>query len=73
MMEEAQKWMEGHLLLTCPSCGQCQKFTILDQLIVPPLILPGSPNAAIPMVGVVCTNCANIRFFSAVMMGIKPQ
>ncbi|HEV3384384.1 MAG TPA: hypothetical protein VG097_06190, partial [Gemmata sp.] len=60
----------------CPSCNVGNDFDILESLIASPLYVDGNVQMGgptIPLIGLVCKHCFNIRFFSAVMMGIaKP-
>lgn len=71
---KAANWFAAHLSPVCPSCQRPAGFSVLEKLCTPNLygdagqIMLGGP--AIPLVGVACTNCYNIRFFSAIMMGV---
>ncbi len=60
----------------CPGCGQLGPFS-LGEILAPATfdltnktILVGT---TVPLVPVICTNCGNVRLFSAVMMGIVPE
>lgn len=59
---------------SCISCGHT-KFTILDKLFElrefhDGNILAGGDNAIIPAVVTVCNNCAEMRLFSALALGV---
>jgi len=73
--QKALDWFNSHLSPICPSCQKRSAFNILDQISTPTIIGDGVSiqigGPFIPLVGLSCSNCANLRFFSAVMMGIE--
>ena len=74
--QKAREWFVSKISAVCPTCQQVAPFNLLNTMVAPvpigdnnmALIGAGGPN--IPMVGLVCTNCSHIRFFSAVMLGL---
>jgi hypothetical protein len=76
-MNEADKtkaaaWIHTHITSVCPSCQAAGPFLILDELVAAP-VLAGrnlTTRRFVPMIGLVCGKCGNVRFFSAVAAGL---
>jgi predicted nucleic-acid-binding Zn-ribbon protein len=74
--QKAKSWLSGHARLfpnahECPYCGQTA-WTTGDIISAPSLQNGGIvlDGRSVPMLQVVCTNCAYVRLFAAVPMGI---
>jgi hypothetical protein len=57
----------------CPSCGQPGPYVAGD--VIAPFIIGGPGGevvmgVTVPMVPIICTHCAFVRLYSAVVMGI---
>ncbi|MCI0700263.1 MAG: hypothetical protein L0241_04185 [Planctomycetia bacterium] len=70
--KKAEEWFNAHIAPTCPSCQKSAPLQIVDRLVMPPLMRGNSVDfgSTLPSVALVCTNCAHVRFFSALLMGI---
>ncbi|MFO0797956.1 MAG: hypothetical protein U0804_10795 [Gemmataceae bacterium] len=71
--DKAVEWFRGKVSSVCPSCHEAAGFSVLDGLITPPLAIRGIQKLGdelVPLVGLICNNCYNIRFYSAVMIGV---
>jgi hypothetical protein len=53
----------------CPFCGATQKWAI-SEVVMP--ALANDPRAGIPMVAVMCRDCARYDLFDAVAVGLLP-
>lgn len=75
--KHSQDWLNRRLSPICPSCQQRHAFNVLDQFVTPILMSENNVldlgGQSMPLIGVACTNCSHIRFFSAIMMGITPK
>jgi hypothetical protein len=72
--KKAADWFKGHVPARCPSCQMGTHFDVLDYVVMTPVLTRGNVQIGgptIPLIGLVCTHCYNIRFFSAVMMGVE--
>ena len=78
--DEAQKeiiseWlMKNGVALACPSCMKVCPQEVSEMIATPVFVEGGiSFITTVPMIPVICSRCAHIRFFSAVMMGLVPR
>jgi hypothetical protein len=78
-MDEANKakaaeWIRSWVIPVCPSCQSGEPFYILDELVAAPILKGGvaTTNRYVPLIGLICGVCGNVRFFSAVSAGLVP-
>lgn len=70
--EAAVAWLGTHIKHGCPSCGT-RSFTLAGLVHVSPWLSGGillSPAGAVPLLLVVCNECALTQTYSAVRMGL---
>lgn len=59
--------------IKCPACGLPEAIELLDEFLAVDTVNPDSNihlGKFVPLVSVICRNCAHIRLFSAIQMGI---
>jgi len=71
-LQKVRDWMQSKQVSgICPSCSQ-SNWTAADIVSAPVIttkgITMGGPT--VPMVQVICSNCAHVRLFAAVPMGL---
>jgi hypothetical protein len=77
--ELAIKWIREKLSMrSCPSCGQLKGFALGEILALPIVKVSGEGitvdmDNSVPAVPLVCHNCGDIRFFSALAMRLIPE
>jgi hypothetical protein len=67
----ADEWFKSRPVLPCPSCGAGGTFDVVGM--VAPFIMEEKAvqwGTSIPMLCVMCSNCGNVRMYSAVKMGL---
>ena len=71
--QQVQAWLQDkRVSAQCPSCGQTN-FVIADDLVAIPQFSEGGMSLGgkmVPAVQVACANCANVRLFAAIPMGL---
>lgn len=76
-LKKAEDWFNSHLTSVCNSCSRQNGFTILSKVVTP--ITVGDKGSVlfggeiVPLIGVLCNHCFNIRFFSAILTGVVPK
>jgi hypothetical protein len=71
--DSAIAWLSSIIAGLCPSCHSSQGFSLVEELFGGVVIDENKNvkfNNTIPMIGLMCNECFNIRMFSAVAMGI---
>ena len=66
-------WLSERVSPICPSCGSGDGFQVVNDIMTPVIMKGGNlqlGGEVVPMVGLLCRRCYNIRFFSAVLLGI---
>jgi len=76
--QQAEEWVKEQGGRPCPACGRNQWMILPHILDFRPyrgrgaFVIGGGPSY--PAVTLICTNCGNFRFHSAVVMGLlKPE
>jgi hypothetical protein len=72
---KAAEWVDSHLAPVCPSCHSPGPFAVLDEFVAAPVLTKGAVLTTarfVPLIALACEHCGNVRFFSAITMGIGP-
>ena len=72
-INKVNAWMNSHgVNNNCPACGRANMWQIGD-VVAPPVMIGNNINLggpSVPMVQVLCGNCAHVMLFAAVPIGL---
>ena len=68
-LQQFQAWHAHHQPNGCPLCGQ-KAWTVPQMVGTPTVVEKRARPPVIPMIMVVCANCAHVELFAAAVIGI---